>query len=111
MIAENFSLERVRLEVKLNSPDSLSRHLTILMTSQNKELDANEKWNSGKDVDGFYGKKFDLLDNHYDHNQIIIKSATSSTTSARFCSSLSAWCDCRPPDLDNLMFHIFTALK
>ena len=55
-------------------------------------------------VDGFYGKKFD-------YDQMIIKSATSSTTSARFCSSLSAWCDCKPPDLDNLMFHIFTALK
>ena len=35
------------------------------------------------------------------------KSLTSSTTSARFCSSLSAWWDCRPPDLDNLIFNNF----
>ena len=52
--AENLSLERVRLEVKLNSPDSLSRHLTILMTSQNEELHAHiQKWNSGMNVYGF----------------------------------------------------------
>ena len=37
---------------------------------------------------------------------VICKSLTSSTTSARFCSSLSAWCDCRPPDLDNLRFQV-----
>ena len=42
-VAENFSLERVRLEVKLNSPDSLSRHLRILMTTEDTHNPRN-KW-------------------------------------------------------------------
>ena len=36
LICWNFSLERVRLEVKLNSPDSLSRYLRILNHSRSK---------------------------------------------------------------------------
>ena len=38
------------------------------------------------------------------------KSETSSTTSARFCSSLSAWRE-SPPDLDNLIIQIWTQIN
>ena len=38
------------------------------------------------------------------------KSETSSTTSARFCSSLSAWREI-PPDLDNLIIQIWTQIN